>query len=53
MPNPRLSAIILIRNAGDSMRGCLESVKWADEIIIVDGLSTDRTVDICRDSTGD
>lgn len=44
----RLSVVILTKNAQDKIKNCLESVKWADEIVIVDGLSTDRTLDICR-----
>ena len=51
MPDQKLSAVILTKNAEDSIRGCLESVKWADEIIIVDGFSSDRTVEICRGYT--
>ena len=51
MPNLRLSVVILTRNAEDSVRACLESVKWADEIIIVDGYSTDGTLDICKGYT--
>lgn len=27
---------------------CLSSVKWADEIVVIDSGSTDRTVEICR-----
>ncbi len=51
MPNPRLSAVIITKNAESSVKDCLESVKWADEIIIVDGYSTDRTVEICKGYT--
>jgi len=51
MQRARLSAVILTKNAEDCVRDCLESVKWADEIIIVDGYSTDSTVDICRKYT--
>lgn len=44
----RLSAVILSKNEEGQIARCLQSVQWADEIIVVDGLSTDRTVDICR-----
>jgi glycosyltransferase involved in cell wall biosynthesis len=32
-----------------TLRRCLESVRWADEIIVVDSGSTDSTPDICRE----
>lgn len=43
-----LTAVIPTKNNEDIIQRCLESVKWADEIVIVDGYSTDRTLDICR-----
>ena len=46
-----LSVVILTKNEEDRIRNCLESVKWADEIIIVDDCSADRTVEICREYT--
>ncbi len=46
-----LSVVVITKNEQDRIRRCLESVKWADEIIIVDALSTDRTVEICRSYT--
>lgn len=48
----RLSVIILTKNEEKNIRECLETVRWADEIIIVDDLSTDRTIEICREYTG-
>jgi glycosyltransferase involved in cell wall biosynthesis len=48
---PLLSAVIITRNEQDRLRACLESVKWADEIIVVDSYSTDRTVEIAREYT--
>lgn len=33
------------------MRRCLESVAWADEIVVLDSGSTDGTVSICREFT--
>ena len=43
-----LSVIILTKNEEARIGRCLQSVRWADEILVVDGLSTDRTVEICR-----
>ena len=45
----RISAIVITKNAERTLRRCLESVAWADETIVVDCGSTDRTLDICRD----
>jgi len=47
----RLSVVLLVRNEEQNVRRALESVKWADEIVVVDDYSTDRTVDICREYT--
>lgn len=46
-----LSVIIITKNEANNIRRCLESVKWANEIIVVDSGSTDDTVDICREYT--
>lgn len=43
-----LSVVIPTYNCESKIRKCLESVKWADEIIIVDMFSTDRTIDIVK-----
>lgn len=51
MPDQKLSVVILTKDAEDSVRDCLESIKGAEEIIIVDGFSSDRTVEICRNYT--
>jgi len=47
----KLSVIIITYNEQDNIRGCLESVKWSDEIVIVDAFSSDRTVEIAREFT--
>jgi len=47
-----LSVIVITKNEEKSIRDCLESVVWADEIIVVDSGSTDKTVAICREYTG-
>lgn len=44
----KLSVIIIAFNEEKNITDCLESVKWADEIIFVDSQSTDATVDIAR-----
>jgi glycosyltransferase involved in cell wall biosynthesis len=47
-----LSVIIICRDEENDIRDCLESVKWADEIIVVDSESKDKTVDIAKLYTG-
>lgn len=51
-PRALVSCCIVCFNEEPLIRRCLESVKWCDEIIIVDSFSTDRTADICREYTG-
>jgi glycosyltransferase involved in cell wall biosynthesis len=46
---PKISVAIITKNEEENIRECLESVQWADEIVVVDGGSTDRTRDICRE----
>lgn len=45
----KLSVIILTKDAQDVLIDCLESVKFADEIIIVDNGSTDKTLVIAKE----
>jgi len=49
--NPRVSVVILTKNEEGRIGKCLDSAKWADEIIVVDDESTDRTVEIVRKYT--
>jgi glycosyltransferase involved in cell wall biosynthesis len=44
-----LSVILITKNEADNIRACIESVAWADEIVVVDSGSTDSTVAICRE----
>jgi glycosyltransferase involved in cell wall biosynthesis len=43
-----LSVTVITRDEEARIEGCLESVAWADEIVVVDAESTDRTVEIAR-----
>lgn len=46
-----ISAVVLTKNEEDRIRACLESLKWVDEIIVVDSGSADKTLDIARKYT--
>ncbi|MEK7616936.1 MAG: glycosyltransferase family 2 protein [Patescibacteria group bacterium] len=46
-----LSAIVIAKNEEERIKACLESVKWADEIIIADNGSSDKTKQIAREYT--
>lgn len=46
-----ISACITAGNEEPNIRRCLESVKWADEIVVVDSFSSDRTEEICKEYT--
>jgi glycosyltransferase involved in cell wall biosynthesis len=48
---PRLSVVVVTRNEEDRLRACLESVAWADQIVVVDAESDDKTVTIAREFT--
>lgn len=48
MKKARLSVIILTKNEEKRIKDCLDSVKWADEIILVDSGSTDKTIPIAK-----
>lgn len=43
-----VSAVILTKNEEDMLPGCLASLGWANEIVVVDSLSTDRTREIAE-----
>ena len=44
-----LSAVLITRNAASVLEPCLESLAFADEIVIVDSGSSDRTAEIARE----
>lgn len=43
-----ISVVIITKNEEANIERCLKSVVWADEIVVVDSDSTDRTVEIAR-----
>jgi glycosyltransferase involved in cell wall biosynthesis len=51
MSRGRLSVVVVTRNEEERIRGCLESVAWADEIIVVDAESSDKTATVARELT--
>ncbi|MCQ9208911.1 MAG: glycosyltransferase family 2 protein [Omnitrophica bacterium] len=46
-----LSVVIIAKNEEVNIKDCLESVKWANEIIVVDDGSQDKTVEIAQGYT--
>lgn len=47
-----LSICIICLNEEANIRRCLESSSWADEIVVVDAMSEDKTREIAREYTG-
>lgn len=46
-----LSAIVIVKNEEKLLGNCLESIKWADEIVVFDNGSFDKTVQIAKKFT--
>ena len=46
-----ISVIIITKDEEKNISDCLKSVEWADEIIIVDADSTDKTVELAKKFT--
>jgi glycosyltransferase involved in cell wall biosynthesis len=44
----KVTVLIPTYNCETSIRDTLESVKWADEIVVIDSYSTDRTLEIVK-----
>jgi glycosyltransferase involved in cell wall biosynthesis len=44
-----LSVIIPIKNEAANLPRCLDYVKWADEIFVVDSQSTDGSIEIAQE----
>lgn len=48
---PQVSVIVIALNEEDNIVPCLETVAWADEIVLVDSGSTDRTLELAKGFT--
>ena len=44
-----LSVVVTTFNNARTLPACLNSVQWADEVVVLDSFSTDRTVEIVRE----
>ena len=47
-PVEKLSVILITKNEEKNIQACLESVQFADEIILVDSGSSDKTIEIAQ-----
>lgn len=45
----KVSALVPTFNEEENLRDCLDSLRWADEIFVVDSFSQDRTLEIARE----
>jgi glycosyltransferase involved in cell wall biosynthesis len=46
---PTLACIVITKNEERNIADCLASVRWADDIVVIDAESRDRTVDLARE----
>ncbi len=48
---PRISVVVVTLNEEERLRACLESAAWADELVVVDAESADKTAQVAREFT--
>jgi len=46
-----VTAVVITFNEARNIRACLESLRWTDEVVVVDAGSTDGTADTAREFT--
>ncbi len=51
MTRGSVSAVVVTLNEEERLRACLESLTWADELVVVDAESSDKTGQIAREFT--
>ncbi|MBF0493798.1 MAG: glycosyltransferase family 2 protein [Candidatus Omnitrophica bacterium] len=51
MSKPLVTVVVITKNEEDNIAECLESAKWADEIVLVDDDSSDKTREIAAKYT--
>ena len=44
----KISVIVITKDEENNISDCLKSVEWADEIIVVDSESTDKTIELAK-----
>jgi len=49
--HPKVSGVLVCCDEEENVERCLQSLTWADEIIVVDSFSRDKTVELCRKYT--
>ena len=47
----KISAYVITYNEQENIKDCLESIKWADEKVVVDSYSTDDTIKLAKKYT--
>jgi len=46
----KVSVVVIAKNEEKMIADCLQSVKWADEVVLVDSGSTDKTIAIAKNN---
>src|ERR1700704_5013958 len=49
LPQVPVSVIVPIKNEAANLRKCLDSIKWADEVFVVDSQSADGSLAIAQE----